>query len=66
MAKALLDNFGDDEETERLARMTTATMYMGTCTHTYTVKYSRSMLTTASDVCQAAQRRCVSPSQAPA
>ena len=32
MAKALLDNFGDDEETERLARMTTATMYMGTST----------------------------------
>ncbi|RPD77315.1 cytochrome P450 [Lentinus tigrinus ALCF2SS1-7] len=29
MAKALLDTFGDDKETERLARMTTATMYMG-------------------------------------
>ena len=66
MAKALLDNFGDDEETERLARMTTATMYMGTCAHAYTVTYSHMMLTTASDVYQAVRRRCVSPSQAPA
>ncbi|KAI0713031.1 cytochrome P450 [Cerioporus squamosus] len=29
MAKALLDTFGDAEESERLAKMTTSTMYMG-------------------------------------
>ncbi|RDX49720.1 cytochrome P450 [Lentinus brumalis] len=29
MAKALLDTFGDDEDSGRLAEMTTATMYMG-------------------------------------